>query len=1363
MAITKALKDLTIFTKLFLAVATTGVIFNVLLFVVIMPIVEKKFIETEQHIPQSAVGSVVSTIQYFYGLYKKGEMNEDEAKKRALSIIRIARYKGDEYFWINDLTPKMIMHPIKPELEGIDLREYRDPKGKRIFVDSTRIARETGGGFVDYMWPMPGQSKPVPKISYVQYFEPWGWVIGSGIYLDKVAKEMRFLIYLCGAFSTLAGVCSIIFCWAITSLIRKNVHKVSQLVGYFYEFYLTSTDLMVIIDPSGAFINTNPACTDILGYSEKELLARPFNDFIHPEDKQIIVDKMDRQHHAGSHFVFENRCICKNGSVRWLEWHAVYNKDEETTYAIGRDITEHKQIADILHKNEERLSRAQSIAHVGDWELDLASYKIYWSDELYRIYGYHPNEIAPDYGLVLRQMHPNSKDAFQKSVDEALKEDRHFEMDYQFFRKDGSEAFLHTIGQVFRDAAGSPIRMAGIVQDITERMNAEFKLRESEEKFRTIFEQAIDGIMIADAETHINIEANSAMCTLLGYAPEELIGGLDTGQIHPQSDRPALRDIFEKQLRGELSLVHDVPMLRKDGTVFYADVNATRTTLGGKQCMIGIFRDITDRKQAERALIIREKQLAESQRMAHIGSWEHNLTTGEVVWSEELFRILGLDPCVDPADINEFFRMIHPDDQLALKKAIEETVATGKQFKIDYRFNLRNGETKVLITQAELKHDETGMQNILRGTVQDITDRKEAEEKIKQSEAKYHNLFESSCDSLFLIDLNGKIIDANSTAYVKLGYSKEELLSLPLSKLVHPTFVSQIPERLAQICEHGAAVFESAHLRKDGTMMPVEVHARQIEYKGAAVNFSVVRDITERKQAEEERQENLLFIDTLLKNAPIGIRVFDGETGKCILANQTSADIAGGDIESMRCQSFLELDSWRSSGLLDVAKAVMVDGCARTIETNMVTSFGKHVFAAYIVSKFVVAEKQHLLIIGRDITAEKQLEDKNRKIEDQMLHAQKLESLGVLAGGIAHDFNNILMAILGNAELAMLRLVPESPAINNLKQIELAAQRAADLAQQMLAYSGKGQFVVEGLDINVLIAEMNHILEVSISKKALIRLNLEKQIPLFEGDATQIRQIIMNLVINASEAIGEEDGFITITTGSQDYDHAYLSKIWLFDELKEGTYIYFEIADTGCGMDRKTLDKIFDPFFTTKFTGRGLGMAAVLGIVRGHHGAITVYSELGVGTSFKVFLPAKHEITRTSIQQPDQTKPPKGSGTVLLVDDEETILSLGREMLKELGYTVFTAEYGAVAVEIFKNHKEEIACVILDLIMPRLDGNQTLKELQLIDPHVQVIMSSGYNAFEVALKFAGRGLADFIQKPYELVELGQKLQKAMQV
>jgi signal transduction histidine kinase len=377
------------------------------------------------------------------------------------------------------------------------------------------------------------------------------------------------------------------------------------------------------------------------------------------------------------------------------------------------------------------------------------------------------------------------------------------------------------------------------------------------------------------------------------------------------------------------------------------------------------------------------------------------------------------------------------------------------------------------------------------------------------------------------------------------------------------------------------------------------------------------------------------------------------------------------------------------------------------------------------------------------------------RVQEQLLHAQKLESLGVLAGGIAHDFNNILMAIIGNADLALMRISRESPAIENLRSIEKAATRAADLAKQMLAYSGKGRFVIEDINVNRLLEEMLTMLEVSISKKAVLRLNFAKNLPLIEADATQLRQIVMNLVINASEAIGERSGVISVTSGCMECDRSYLKNVWWDENIAEGRYVFLEIADSGCGMGKETLSKLFDPFFTTKFTGRGLGMAAVLGIVRGHKGTIKVYSEPGKGTSFKILLPASENPAELLSSEAAVTLW-HGTGNVLLVDDEESVRGIGVAMLSELGYTVITANDGQEAIEIFKQ-TPDIAFVILDLTMPHLDGEQCFRELRRLKADVKVIMSSGYNEQEVTQKFTGKGLAGFIQKPYRFAVLSEAI------
>lgn len=415
------------------------------------------------------------------------------------------------------------------------------------------------------------------------------------------------------------------------------------------------------------------------------------------------------------------------------------------------------------------------------------------------------------------------------------------------------------------------------------------------------------------------------------------------------------------------------------------------------------------------------------------------------------------------------------------------------------------------------------------------------------------------------------------------------------------------------------------------------------------------------------------------------------------------------------------------------------DGSYRWIEWNS-TPAGSLIYAA-----------------ARDITERRQAEEDRRQMAEQIQHTQKLESLGVLAGGIAHDFNNLLMVILGHADIAMTKISPVSPLHDNLKAIETTSQRAAELCKQMLAYSGKGQFIIQPIDLRELIEEMAHMLHVSISKKITLHYQFGDHTPSIEGDASQIRQVLMNLIINASEAIGDNQGVITVSTGWMDCDRNSLKETWLDEQLPGGRYVVIEVTDTGCGMDRETVSRIFDPFFTTKFTGRGLGLAAVLGIVRGHKGTVTISSQPGKGTTFKVLFPSLKRSESVPDKVPISSDNWQGRGTILLVDDEETIRTMGKEMLALMGFQSRTAANGREAVEIFTQNPAEIQCVILDLTMPVMDGEETFQELRKIKNDVRIILSSGYNEQEVTARFVEMGLAGFIQKPYRIEEIAQKL------
>ena len=393
-----------------------------------------------------------------------------------------------------------------------------------------------------------------------------------------------------------------------------------------------------------------------------------------------------------------------------------------------------------------------------------------------------------------------------------------------------------------------------------------------------------------------------------------------------------------------------------------------------------------------------------------------------------------------------------------------------------------------------------------------------------------------------------------------------------------------------------------------------------------------------------------------------------------------------------------------------------------------------------------------ILEINTDIT-------ERRRMEEQLQHTQKLESLGVLAGGVAHDFNNLLTGIMGNASLALDSLSGHNPNRGLLEEVVGAAERAADLTRQLLAYAGKGRFVMRTIDISALVKEISGLVQASIPKHVQLRLQMEEKLPGIDADAGQLQQIIMNLVINGAEAIGPGGGTVLVRTCVQQVDEQYKATMSSAGELLQcGEYVCLEVHDTGSGMDEETLGKIFDPFFTTKFAGRGLGLSAVLGIVRAHHGALKVYSRPGQGTTFKVLFPASTQAYAEEMVTVFRDL--AGSGTVLVVDDEEIVRSTAHHTLERYGYRPILAEHGEQAVEEYRR-QPEIDLVLLDLTMPVMSGEEALRRLQAINPKVKVLLSSGYNEVEAVQRFAGKGLAGFIQKPYTAAALAEKVKEVL--
>lgn len=512
-----------------------------------------------------------------------------------------------------------------------------------------------------------------------------------------------------------------------------------------------------------------------------------------------------------------------------------------------------------------------------------------------------------------------------------------------------------------------------------------------------------------------------------------------------------------------------------------------------------------------------------------------------------------------------------------------------------------------------------------------------------------------------------------------------------------------------------------------------------------------------RVRGEEALAKSETLYKQIVTTCLEGVWTIDGD-GRTTFANEQLARMLGYTVAEITGRTVFDFmdDAGRH-----VARAHLERrrrGIAERHEFRFVHKAGHDVWTIMATNPLYDGRGQFVGAVGllTDVT-------ERRGLELKIQQAQKLESLGVLAGGVAHDFNNLLVGILGNVGLALMDLPLESPATPALRDIQASALRAAELTKQMLAYSGRGRFVIQRLNLNRLVEETTHLLQTLVSKQATLRIQLGAELPDVEGDASQLRQVLINLVSNANDALGERAGVIAISSGLVTVDAHYLASTYLDDALDEGTFVFLEISDTGAGMTPETQAKIFDPFFTTKFPGRGLGLAAVLGILRGHRGAIKVYSEPGKGSTFKVLLPCHPAVLGegSPVPPPLQTAAPRASGTILVADDEPAVLAVARRVLEKSGFQVLLAPDGRAALELFERHQHEIRAVLLDMTMPGPSSDEVFRELRRMQPDVRVVLTSGYNEQEATSRFVGKGLAGFIQKPWRPAELTEALQVAM--
>jgi len=618
-------------------------------------------------------------------------------------------------------------------------------------------------------------------------------------------------------------------------------------------------------------------------------------------------------------------------------------------------------------------------------------------------------------------------------------------------------------------------------------------------------------------------------------------------------------------------------------------------------------------------------------------------------------------------------------------------------------------------------------------------------------------------DAIIRIDQQGVIRSWNPMACQMFGYQAEEVVGKRVEDVLMPShmhndYLSHFNRHLKR--GHGALMnrrVEGTARCRDGSDVPVEFVGSVLNQGDFQSFVMVMRDISERKAAEKALHEANANLEQ-----QVAARTRELTDLAAIIEATTNfvgiADLQGHILyvnPAGRCMIGLDGDAQLIDlGFQDFHSASFCDHLYQTVfpqamqhgvfecQGEFVDETGNTIPAACIFMQLAPDDHgmQRMAVIARDLRKEQEMK---RHLE----HSQRLESMGVLAGGIAHDFNNILTAIMGNAALASRKAVTNPYETQKyLQNITLSSEKAAELCKQMLAYSGKGQFILKQLNLSAMVEESVRLLMVSIRKNVRLDSDLLADLPLVEADAAQMQQVIMNLVINAADAIGVQEGTITIQTGRLEQGKLPLA---LQAEVEETAmeYAYLQVADTGCGMDEQTMVQLFDPFFTTKPDGHGLGMSAVQGIVRGHHGLLDVQSTPAVGTVFTMLLPA----TSATVERPAQimeVTEAQFSGVVLVIDDEPMIREIATMMLEDLGFTTLTAVDGVDGVAVFEQHHEAIRAVLLDMTMPKMDGKTCFAELRKRDPELCIILSSGYSEQEAIPEWSGNGRSGFVQKPY---------------
>jgi len=896
-------------------------------------------------------------------------------------------------------------------------------------------------------------------------------------------------------------------------------------------------------------------------------------------------------------------------------------------------------------------------------------------------------------------------------------------------------------------------RVSELDKEVSKLKQTKELLEQSEEKYRGLVENSFDGIFVQKGPKIIF--TNQRLNEMLGYEKDELVG-LDHWLVYHPDYQKITRERAKARMRGEMvTPQYEVKLQRKDGSWLYGEINARDISFEEEHGIQVWVRDITERKRSEEELKARQTYLESVLHSAPDAIVTLDASHHVLEWNIGAEQIFGYTRH-EATGKNIDDLIAHPEVIDEAKELTLQVLSGGKVLPSEtVRYRKDGTPVNVIVAGSPII-----IRDKLQGLVAvytDITDRKKAEEALRESEEKYRTILESIEDGYYEVDIAGNFTFVNDSLCKILGYPRDEIIGINNRKYMDEENAMRVYQTFNRVYKTGipSKILDWELLRKDGTKRFVEISVSLIkDSEGNPTGFrGMLRDVTERRLMEQNLQSEREKFASLAENAPFGMSIINSK-GRYEYINHKFTEILGYTLEDIPTGKLWFKVAYPDSAykkkvisiwLSDLSGAKPGELRPREFKVSCKDGSQKDIYF-----RSVLLRNGNQIVTYEDITEKKLL-------ESQLLQAQKMEAIGTLAGGIAHNFNNLLMGIQGNTSLMLLDTNANHPHYERLTNIEKSVQSGSKLTSQLLGYARGGRYEVKPISINRIITDTSSTFSMT-RKDITLHQDLEHTLSGVKADRGQIEQVILNIYVNAAEAM-PHGGELFITT--RNITHKDIKgKPYT---IKPGNYILLTIRDTGIGMDKDTQAKVFDPFFTTKglAKGTGLGLASVYGIIKAHGGYIDVESEKGKGTTFFIYLPASKETIGEEIQKPGVIE--KGKETILLVDDEEIILDVGKDLLTSLGYAVLIAHGGKEAIEIVHTTLPSSPpdLVILDMIMPSMGGGETYDKLKEIDPSIKVLLSSGYSINGQAKEILKRGCDGFIQKPFTLGEVSKAIREVL--